>query len=539
MSQYPIFAQNRVVIDSENINIFGFDNTTFTYNGQEIMGQGTNLSLGAVGSTPNADAATLVGGVLELQPANATHPGVLVSSNVAQTLGGNYTFTNNINAPNLSGTNTGDLTLTGIGLAPNGSGAFLSGQVLTMEPADATHPGLIVGSGVAQNLGGTYTFTNDVTMGTNRLNANNGSAVLLAPVVSSSITNIFVGDAAGNATLTGLQNAGFGSTSLQDVTSGTRNTGCGFSSLDHVTSGTDLIGIGDNAGSTYTTETNNIAIGHVGQSGDTGIIRIGTTQTQSFFQSAIDISPPAQNIFTFGGYDGEDDGGFLSKFGQDLSSLTYGYNAGFGWANSVRSCAFGQNSVSGDGSDNTGFGYLALGTTGEGAGTCTGNTAIGSQAGVNITNTDSNNVCISNLGVTGDNGVIRIGTSGTQNSCFVSGISGVTVAGAVPVVIGASGQMGTTVSTKRMKRDFKEISQPSAKRIHLIKPYEFKYIEDNTNEIQYGVMVEETDEVMPELSVKNSDGVLSAFQYHKLTPLLLAAVQDQEKRLLALEAKLK
>jgi len=53
----------------------------------------------------------------------------------------------------------------------------------------------------------------------------------------------------------------------------------------------------------------------------------------------------------------------------------------------------------------------------------TGNTFLGVYAGGNYTTGESNNICISNQGVIGDSGVIRIGTSGTQNSAYVSGIT--------------------------------------------------------------------------------------------------------------------
>lgn len=42
-----------------------------------------------------------------------------------------------------SGTNTGDVTLAAVGSTPSANGASLSGQVLTLQPADATHPGVL------------------------------------------------------------------------------------------------------------------------------------------------------------------------------------------------------------------------------------------------------------------------------------------------------------------------------------------------------------------------------------------------------------
>lgn len=71
------------------------------------------------------------------------------------------TFTGAIAASNFSGsssgTNTGDVTLTAVGSTPSANGASLSGQALTLQPADGTHPGVL--TEVAQTIGGVKTFS--------------------------------------------------------------------------------------------------------------------------------------------------------------------------------------------------------------------------------------------------------------------------------------------------------------------------------------------------------------------------------------------
>lgn len=52
-----------------------------------------------------------------------------------------------------TGTNTGDVTLTAVGSAPAAAGASLSGQALTLQPADSTHPGLLSLSDQTLGLG--------------------------------------------------------------------------------------------------------------------------------------------------------------------------------------------------------------------------------------------------------------------------------------------------------------------------------------------------------------------------------------------------
>lgn len=60
-----------------------------------------------------------------------------------------------------SGANTGDVTLGAVGSSPNASGASLSGQVLTLQPASATQPGAVTAG--AQTLAGAKTFSGAVT----------------------------------------------------------------------------------------------------------------------------------------------------------------------------------------------------------------------------------------------------------------------------------------------------------------------------------------------------------------------------------------
>jgi hypothetical protein len=86
--------------------------------------------------------------------ASPTQRGV-VSTGV-QSFAGAKTFTGAISASNLSGTNTGDVTLAAIGATPNANGGSLSGQVLNLQPADASFGGVV--STGAQSFAGDKTF---------------------------------------------------------------------------------------------------------------------------------------------------------------------------------------------------------------------------------------------------------------------------------------------------------------------------------------------------------------------------------------------
>jgi len=84
--------------------------------------------------------------------------GVVKNANI----GGNLSVTGSAQASNLSGTNTGDVTLAAIGAVPNANGASLSGQVLNLQPADATNGGVLTYG--SQTIGGLKTFNDGLVI---------------------------------------------------------------------------------------------------------------------------------------------------------------------------------------------------------------------------------------------------------------------------------------------------------------------------------------------------------------------------------------
>lgn len=81
-----------------------------------------------------------------------------------------------------SGTNTGDLTLAAVDSTPNANGASLAAQVLTLQPADATHPGVV--STAAQTFGGVKTLSAIV----NGVTSNSAAAAgVVGEIISSSV----------------------------------------------------------------------------------------------------------------------------------------------------------------------------------------------------------------------------------------------------------------------------------------------------------------------------------------------------------------
>ena len=178
------------------------------------------------------------------------------------------------------------------------------------------------------------------------------------------------------------------------------------------------------------------------------------------------------------------------------------------------------------GSYNTALGAFAGWTATSGS----NNTSLGYYAGYNVT-TGSNNVEISNQGTSGDNGVIRIGTAGTQTSTYISGIYGTTTGtnNAVQVLVDSNGNLGTVSSSRRFKEDIQDMGDASSGLLRL-RPVTFRYkkpFADGSKPIQYGLIAEEVADVYPDLVVRGIDGQIDTVKYQVLDSMLLSELQKQ------------
>src|SRR5205823_3019477 len=162
------------------------------------------------------------------------------------------------------------------------------------------------------------------------------------------------------------------------------------------------------------------------------------------------------------------DGGYPDANTAEGTDALFSLTAGFGntaigfealYSNEIGgyNTATGQGSLfSNTGSNNTASGSNALfnNTTGG------SNIALGDSAGINLT-TGSNNIDIGNKGKASESQYIRIGTKGTHTHTLIAGISGVTVAGGVGVIIDTNGKLGTVVSSERFKDEVKPMDKAS------------------------------------------------------------------------------
>jgi hypothetical protein len=173
-----------------------------------------------------------------------------------------------------------------------GDTGSITGSTVTIYADNAT-----------QNSGATVKFVNSGTVST--LNVTDGFANtiigkdaggsgILGPAASG---NTGLGFDVLSALTIGSGNTACGDSALQTLTTGTNQTAIGVSSLS-LNNGSSNIGIGFSAGTDYTgTESSNIVIGHVGVTGESNVIRIGTQgsgageQDKCFIAGIVGVSP--------------------------------------------------------------------------------------------------------------------------------------------------------------------------------------------------------------------------------------------------------
>jgi hypothetical protein len=178
------------------------------------------------------------------------------------------------------------------------------------------------------------------------------------------------------------------------------------------------------------------------------------------------------------------------------------------------------------GNNNTADGENALlsNTTGS------SNIALGNEAGANLT-TGSNNIDIGNAGVAGEANRIRVGTKGTQKATFIAGISGVTVAGGVGVIVDTNGHLGTVVSSARFKDGIKPMEKASEV-ILALKPVTFRYKKDLDPEgvPQFGLVAEQVEKVNPDLVARDDQGKPYTVRYEAVNAMLLNEFLKEHRR---------
>lgn len=217
------------------------------------------------------------------------------------------------------------------------------------------------------------------------------------------LRNTWLGSLAGNLSLT--------------VVTAINNTGIGYDALGLISTGHDNLAAGKSAGSSLHTGNFNVFLGS--ESGAAGLgnvhcVAVGYN-TLADDQTSFDIVAIGSNALATS--NGSNSCVAIGKNSQTLVSVA-SYNT---------SCGHDTLSAIDTGSFNTVYGY---------------------SSGSNLTLADGCNVLIRNTGTVGDNNTIRIGTQGNgngeQDTCYVAGIYGSTVASATASVTmaDATGKLG-------------------------------------------------------------------------------------------------
>jgi len=152
----------------------------------------------------------------------------------------------------------------------------------------------------------------------------------------------------------------------------------------------------------------------------------------------------------------------------------------------------------------------------------------------------SDNIVIANPGGSSlESGAIRIGTGGRQKNTYIAGISGVTVAGGVGVVIDTNGHLGTVTSSTRYKEAIKPMDK-SSEAILSLKPVSFHYKKelDPQGVPQFGLVAEDVAKVDPDLVARDEEGKPYTVRYEAVNAMLLNEFLKEHKKVEELEKQL-
>ena len=295
-------------------------------------------------------------------------------------------------------------------------------------------------------------------------------------------------------------NTAEGEGALFSLTTGANNTAVGFDALFSNTTGFSNTGNGESALASNTTGVANTATG----------------------ESAL-----ASN--TTGGGNVADGVGALTSNTTGGGNVAAGDNALFSNTTGQNNVASGSSALFSNttGTNNTAVGLGALGFNDSGS----FNIAVGVAAGGRLT-TGDNNIYIGNSGVDSESTKIRIGTMGTHTNTFIAGISGVTVAGGVGVIINSAGRLGTVTSSERFKDEIKPMDKVS-EAILKLQPVTFRYKHelDPVGIPQFGLVAEQVEKVDSNLVARDEEGKPYTVRYEAVNAMLLNEFLKAHRRI--------
>ncbi len=280
---------------------------------------------------------------------------------------------------------------------------------------DGTTGELIKNSRMQVNTDAELSVDNNVVLSTHDANGNSNLSFGLGALV--------------DAGLSGNSNMAMGNAALFANTSGDQNVAIGAGALSLNTIGNDNVALGFDALAVNIDGGNNIAIGQSALQSN-----ISGDFNTALGNSSLRVNISGRNNVALGTFALENNIGGDSNLGIGantlLSNTSGNENISLGDDSMVANHSGSNNIAIGDNA-------LNLNTTGS------NNICIGTSAGLFLTLDD--NICIGNLG-SGGPGIIRIGTSGTHTSTFLSGVFSASGLAASPevVIMDNFGQMSST-----------------------------------------------------------------------------------------------
>ena len=293
------------------------------------------------------------------------------------------------------------------------------------------------------------------------------------------------------------------------------NTVLGDDALFSNTTGNDNTAIGLQALMRNTTGDLNVAIGNLALSSNTTGFFNTATGVNALLRNTTGSENTATGVDTLvdntTGFQNTADGIFA------LNLNTTGYR------NTATGFAALANNTTGKNNTANGLDALKNNTTGN------NNIALGFEAG-NKLFAGSNNIYIGSHGDFSQSRTIRIGDPSTHERTAIAGISGVTVAAGVGVIIDASGQLGTVVSSARFKEGIKPMEEAS-EAILALKPVTFRYKHELDAERipQFGLVAEEVEKVNPDLVARDDQGKPYTVRYEAVNAMLLNEFLKEHK----------
>jgi len=291
---------------------------------------GSISALAPVGNAPNANAATLAGSTLNLQPADATNPGVV--NTAVQAFGGNKTFDN---ALSLGFFRVVATVSTNVGTFQIGTVPVLHAEGGTSNIFLGQNAGNFTLTGQNNSVGGSFAGAGLTTGGNNCLwgrQAGNGLQDGGNNVVSgfqALYAGISVGDCVAIGTLA-LSQAGTGGVG------GNFNVGVGRNAGSNVTSAQQIVAIGYNAQVFNPTDNGQLSIQNIiygfgntgsGATVSTGRVCIGTNVDDGVTKLQIAGSQSLTGPLTINGFALDSRLIFSGGNGNPTKQLTYNFSA--------------------------------------------------------------------------------------------------------------------------------------------------------------------------------------------------------------------